>query len=283
MQTNLILVHSGNRFPNYINDCIELANRYNFKIHLILETKFHNLIEDKNVILVDLQQTIDDRYSNYILKNYNSKFRDGFFPRTSSRFILIDNYIKENNIESFFHIENDIAIFSNLSNIQSYLNKSKYDISIVMDNYFRCVPSIIWYRDCLATNKLANFIYYNNNIDDMQNLARFFHKNRDSVTNFPIVPLDFIDKTYNINYGNMYKEMQSIFDGAAIGQYLYGIDTLGNSPTQNTIGFINETCVFDVSKFDIELQNNRPVIHHQNTSIPINNLHIHSKNFKNIL
>jgi len=283
MQTNLILVHSGNRFPNYINDCIELANRYNFKIHLILETKFHNLIEDKNVILVDLQQTIDDRYSNYILKNYNSEFIDGFFPRTSSRFILIDNYIKENNIESFFHIENDIAIFSNLSNIQSYLNKSKYDISIVMDNYFRCVPSIIWYRDCLATNKLANFIYYNNNIDDMQNLARFFHKNRDSVTNFPIVPLDFIDKTYNINYGNMYKEMQSIFDGAAIGQYLYGIDTLGNSPTQNTIGFINETCVFDVSKFDIELQNNRPVIHHQNTSIPINNLHIHSKNFKNIL
>ena len=96
MQTNLILVHSGNRFPNYINDCIELAKRYNFRIHLILEKKFHDLIKDKNVILIDLQKIIDDRYSNYILKNYNSEFRDGFFPRTSSRFILIDNYIKQN-------------------------------------------------------------------------------------------------------------------------------------------------------------------------------------------
>ena len=283
MATDILLVHSGPLFPSHINDCITLLVKQNFRVHLIIEPELNSFIKNTTINIVNINDVSDSRYSHYDILNYDTKFREGFFLRTSSRFIIIDNYAKLAGLTNFFHIENDIAVFSDLVNIQNYLEKSTYDISIVMDNYFRCVPSIIWYRDCLATNKLANFIYYNNNIDDMKNLARFFHKNRDSVTNFPIVPLDLIDQTYNINYGNMYKEIQSIFDGAAIGQYLYGIDTLGNSPTSNTIGFINETCVFDISKFNIELQNNKPIIHYNNTFIPINNLHIHSKNFKNIL
>lgn len=283
MSSDLILVHSGSYFPNHINDCISLAEKQNFRIHLILEKQFHHLILSKNVLLIDLDTVTDFRYQKYNLNNYDVNFRDGFFPRTSSRFILIDNYAKNTKLNSFFHIENDIAIFSNLEHVAYILKQSTYDTAIVMDNPLRCVPSIIWYRNDIASDRMSNFICNHNTLDDMRNLAVYFHNNRQTVTNLPIVPFDLVNNQYNINFGNMYKSLETIFDGAAIGQYLYGIDTLGNSPTSNTIGFINETCVFDVSKFHIELQNNRPIIHYNNTLIPINNLHIHSKNFKNIL
>jgi hypothetical protein len=282
MATDILLVHSGPLFPSHINDCIALLIKQDFHVHLIIEPELNSFIKNRTAInIVNINDVSDSRYGDYKILNYDTKFREGFFLRTSSRFIIIDNYARLAGLTNFFHIENDIAIFSNLSNIQDYLNKSIYDISIVMDNYFRCVPSIIWYRNCLATNRLANFIYYNNNIDDMKNLARFFHKNRDSVTNFPIVPLDLIDKTYNINYGNMYKEMQSIFDGAAIGQYLYGTDA-NNADKNTSSGFINETCVIDFSKFHIEPKP-VPKLILENFTVPINNLHMHCKNIQQLL
>lgn len=280
MPIDLILVHSGNRFPNHINQCITLAKKYNFIIHLLIDEKFNNSIVDKDIIIVNNEEIEDFRYKTYSIKNYNSYFRDNFFSRTSSRFILLDNYIYKNNIESCFHIENDIALFSNLLEVQKILEDSEYDTAIVLDNATRCVPSIIWYKDKASCNRLSSFIYENNNIDDMRNLAIYFHKNRETVTNFPIVPFDLIDPINNINYGNMYDNFQSIFDGAAIGQYLYGIDSLdGNT---NTKGFVNETCVFNASKY-ISLENSKPIFNYSNQKITINNLHIHSKNFIELL
>lgn len=281
MSVDLVLVHSGNRFPSYINDTIALTLKYNFKIHLILEQKFHNLIYHKNIKLIDVDSVIDKRYQQYTLKNYDSQFRNGFFPRTSSRFILIDNYAKQSNLKYFFHIENDIAIFSNLINIQHYLSISQFDTALIMDHPLRCVPSIIWYRDSIASNRMANHIYHNNNIDDMKNLAIYFHKNRKNVTNLPIVPFNLINYSFNINFGNLYNEFHSIFDGAAIGQYLYGIDTTDDSNI-NTKGFINETSVFNVSTANI-IMNNKPELILDSNIIPINNLHMHCKNLKQLL
>jgi hypothetical protein len=281
MPIDLILIHSGNRFPEYINDCIELADREGFKIHLITESKFHQRIDNKNVVLADLDKYIDYRYANYRLDNYNLDFREGFFYRTSSRFILIDNYIQANKIESFFHIENDIALFSDLIKTKEILEKTSYDTAIVMDNTLRCIPSIIWYRNKFSSARMANFIYSNNKMDDMQNLALYFHYNRDNVTNLPIVPFDLVDELTKINFGNMYSEINSVFDGAAIGQYLYGIDNL-EDPSKNTKGFINESTVFDFSSLSISMDN-KPIINLDYKKIPINNLHMHCKNLRQLI
>jgi hypothetical protein len=281
MVTDILLVHSGPLFPSHINDCITLLVKQDFRVHLIIEPELNSFIKNTTINIVNINDVSDSRYSHYDILNYDTKFREGFFLRTSSRFIIIDNYTKLTGLTNFFHIENDVALFSNLTSIKEYLNKSPYNISIVMDNYFRCVPSIIWYRDSLATNKLANFIYKNNNIDDMKNLAIFFHKNRGSVTNFPIVPFDLVDDSYNINYGNMYNDMKSVFDGAAIGQYLYGTDS--NNTDKNIFpGFINETCVVDFSKLHIETKP-IPKLILENSATPINNLHMHCKNMRQLL
>jgi len=285
MAVNIVLVHSGMVFPCHINDCISLLTRQNIDVHLILEKNLHNYVTNKNIEITSIEDVSDIRYNNYDIINYDTKFRDAFYLRTSSRFIIIDNYARLIGLSNFFHIENDVALFSDHSNIQNYLYLSTYDTCLLMDNYWRCVPSIIWYKNTTASNRLSNFIYQNNNADDMQNLARYFHQYRNYVTNFPITPFDLLDSQYNINYGNMYKDTLSIFDGAAIGQYLYGIDNnniIQNINTQ-TKGFVNETCVFDVSKYHFTLDNGKPVWHYKNNIIPINNLHIHSKNFTELL
>lgn len=281
MAVDIVLVHSGTIFPPHINDCISLLTRQNINVHLILETKFSHCVINKNIEIVSIDDISDKRYNSYDIINYDAKFRDAFYRRTSSRFIIIDNYARSVGLKNFFHIENDIALFSNLSDIQTYLDRTAYDTCLTMDNYWRCVPSIIWYKNTIASNRLSDFICKNNRVDDMQNLAKYFHQNRLYVTNFPIVPFDLFDNKHNINYGNMYKDLQGVFDGAAIGQYLYGIDS-NNTNKNNTCGFINESCVVDYSKFQIQPKP-KPMLIINNKPVPINNIHMHCKNMGQLL
>ena len=80
----------------------------------------------------------------------------------------------------------------------------------------------------------------------------------------------------------MYEKVNSIFDAAAIGQYLGGVDPR-NIP-YDTTGFINEGCVFDPSNFKYKWINSEPFMVLENGhEVKINNLHIHSKNLKRFI
>lgn len=281
MATDLILVHSGNTFPSFLNDTITLAKRHDHVIHLIIEDKLRPYLTHNDINLISIDDIKDDRYSTYTIKNYNTEFRDNFFTRTSSRFILIDNYINKLHLESCFHIESDIALFTNLDHIAQKLDSLPYHTALIMDHSFRCVPSLVWYKNGASSKQMADFIYNNNSLDDMKNLASYFHKYIDTTINLPIVPFDLIDSSLNtINFGNMYSYFESIFDGAAIGQYLYGID---GDNEGNSVGFVNETTVFDPSSLNIVIDNHKPYIIKDNRLIPINNLHMHCKNLQQLL
>jgi hypothetical protein len=281
MSIDIILVYSGNIFPYYLLDTIKLLKKYEFNIHIIIEYKFHHLIKDTNCKIIYIEDLRDFRYDTYSIQNYNTNFRDNFFTRTSSRFILLDNYITQKNITSCFHIENDIVLFSNLKQIKIELDKIIQDTAIIMDHPQRCVPSFIWFRDKSASNKLANFIYDNNYLDDMKNLAKYYLQNKNTIINLPILPFDLIDQDSYINFGNKFDIFQSIFDGAAIGQYLYGIDSEHNK--QNTAGFINETSILKPNQYNIFFENKEPYMEYMQQKIKINNLHIHSKNLYKLL
>ena len=70
-----------------------------------------------------------------------------------------------------------------------------------------------------------------------------------------------------------------IFDGAAIGQYLGGVDK--RNQDGDTRGFVNETCIVKYNNFEffwIKKDNlYRPHIYINLKYIPIINLHVHSK------
>jgi len=71
-----------------------------------------------------------------------------------------------------------------------------------------------------------------------------------------------------------------LFDGAAIGQYLGGVDPRNQ---KSKPGFINESCVFNPSRFLFEwIKDDKgreiPYAIFKDCKYRINNLHIHSKN-----
>ena len=85
------------------------------------------------------------------------------------------------------------------------------------------------------------------------------------------------------NFSLNYEKFRTIFDAAAIGQYLGGVHAHGDADL--TIGFINESCVFDCSKLKFEWRKDyqgRYVLVgiYDGEEFFVNNLHIHSKHLK---
>ena len=281
MKCKLILVHSGNKFPEYLNDCIELGLRQNLDIDLLLSSSLHDYVKhDINIEILENYQ--DEKFINFKHSYLPEFFNDGFFNRTSSRFFIISNYAKSKQLESFFHIENDIAIFSNLESSRLTLEKTKKNIALVMDSDKRSVPSILWFRDYKAALDLSDYIFSNNHFTDMENLGNYFNENKDTVCNFPILPFDCFKS--EIRLDNMFPDFNQIFDGCAIGQYLFGIDPIHHKQeNESSIGFINDANLFTPSKLNIIWKNKCPFIIVNNSEIPIANLHMHCKTLKQLI
>jgi hypothetical protein len=186
--------------------------------------------------------------------------------------------MKKYNSTSILHIENDVLLYKNIDTINFHdTNK----ILITMDNYNRCIPGIVFIPNYLLLEEcLNNFVRGKN---DMENFAICYNK-LNILDTLPII--NKINNNYNLEFLNKnFSNYNSIFDAAAIGQYLGGVDPRNNP--NNTIGFINETCLIDYSKYKFVWINennlNIPHIVINNINVPIVNLHIHSKVLSNFL
>lgn len=276
-KTSIILVHTGNEFPVYLNDCIFQLKKHQTDIHLIISKKLVALVCDKGINISFAEDYETSAYKNFKVLHKDQNYKDGFWTRTSSRFFLIESYARLNNIKSFFHIETDVLLYSNLILEKNILDNSNYEMSLIMDSDIRCVPSLMWFKDYKLLSNLCNHLQNNNRNDDMFNLATFYKKNTSRILNLPISPKND-NNSLLLKYDNMAKEFGSIFDGAAIGQFLGGI--YSDPKIRN---FVNKDCSVDYSKFKFKWINKEPFIIFKNKTLKINNLHIHSKQLKKFI
>ena len=308
---NLIYIHIGDNLPNYIFDSIyqSLLVSPDTKIYVILNdsliVNFKNTISTlninlylKNPINIDIHiecipisiLKIPQAHINFInnLPDEIKQFRNSFWISTTTRFFYIESFMEIFNISDSYHIENDIMIYEHLDRIP--IKKDK--MYMVKDAPNRVVPSILFIPNSLHLNKLNKHIIKSLSqstqlLNDMDLLGSY------SADHIAYFPFDFIDDN------NSY-----IMDGAAIGQYLGGIDPRNIPITDNnkqseelirinnpTRGFINETCNFkpnsiiifkknvyvDNLKIPIELFYGQKEEYNVNKIKQINNLHIHSK------
>jgi len=255
-----------------------LTNIKQLKLHgnndivLITEKQFFKNIDKKlNIQLIDVND-----YNSEYLQNFNNNlqldrnFRDGFWHNCSMRFVYIYEYMKTNNITNIIHIENDIMIYDNLDNIKDKFNKDK--LYLLFDNINRVIPGIMYINNHINLKKILD--NYSINQNDMINLGKYFDSS--FVEPFPIISIIGTNTHY---FNKNFNTFNSIFDGAALGQYLGGIDKRNN--TGDTIGFINETSIikYNIYKFYWKKINDLwdPYIEINNNLIKITNLHIHSK------
>jgi hypothetical protein len=303
MSCCLIYIHIGKTLPSYIYDSI-------YQTLVVSKTKIYVLIDDTLIqnflsVLQKFNTNIDmvnciplsilngslniSRYSDYVnkLPQNTITFRDNFWISTTSRFFYIEQFIKLFCIQNAFHIENDVMLYEDLNIIKENVCTKK-SIYMVQDCEIRVVPSIIFIPNITNIIELNNFILEkletsNEFLNDMNLLGMYKNKEK-----FPF--------TFN-------EQSNYIFDGAAIGQYLGGVDP-NNLPTQSlkleklkylvnpSKGFINETCDFKVDKniqffrkpmiiesFNepIDLIYGNKQINYENKLKQVANLHIHSK------
>ena len=265
-EINIILV-SINKFQEYILYNIkQLINLGHKNIYIITNEKFFNNFNEykNNIILIKSEDL-----NNY---NYDVNSSD-FWYLTSLRFIYIYELMKLKNLKNVFHLENDVVIYYNCNTIIDKLDNYMY---IPFDTFNRNIASFIYIPNHELFKKIIDV--YDFSINDMLNFP-IIQKKTGLIDNFPIIIEDnneneeykFVSKNFN--------KFNFIFDAAAIGQYLGGIDPIHN--TGNTIGYVNPDCIIKYNNYTFEWKTidnmKKPFIIINNKMYPVFNLHIHSK------
>ena len=269
---NVVLVCLHN-FQEYILTNIQqLIKLQHFNIYVITNQKF---IENFVNFSSNIHLIIAENLLPFNFNNLNNTFRNGFWQLTSQRFYYIYEFMKKFNVINVIHLENDVLIYYNCNVLLDKLNQ-KF-MYIPFDTYERNIASIIYIPSAPIFKLILDNYDFNKN--DMQNFSNIKHITG-LIQNFPIFPQQFASNPEESFVSENSNIFPYIFDAAAIGQYLGGIDPR-NSTTPNTVGFVNETCTIKYNKYSFIMNKDKlPFINIQGTEIPIFNLHIHSKILK---
>jgi hypothetical protein len=222
------------------------------------------------ITLVDVE-TLDDPFGFHKNATLDKDFRGGFWFHTSARFFAIHAFMKKCGVCDVIHIENDVLLYYNAEGI---IEKPRL-VRIPFDTFERNIASIVFIPDAEIFGEIL--AHYDFGKNDMYNFSEI-RKRTGLIQNLPIfVSTDAAAERAFVSYGFQ----QYIFDAAAIGQLVGGVDPR-NMPG-DTRGFVNETCVIKyadegdiVWKMIDELK--KPFIKiRDGREIPIFNLHIHCK------
>lgn len=308
---SLLYIHIGKVLPSdnyrslsYIYDSIyqSLLIGCKDKIYVLLDDtlvqEFNNTLCNFNIntvsvitvplsVLGDLPKEYID-YINSLPKDLSS-FRDSFWISTTARFFYIEKFIELFKLYNVFHIENDIMLYETTQNILKNLDQN--EMYMVQDCKTRVVPSIIFIPNANSISKLNKYILKTLMESRMTGV---FINDMELLGSYPFKKLFDFNPTDITATGNI------IFDGAAIGQFLGGVDPRNlNPPADYTntvcnpkVGFINETCNFKLDNPNVKIFFKKSINNNlQELNIPfsnysytqanylkrIANLHIHSK------
>jgi hypothetical protein len=269
----IILISVGN-FQEYILDNINnLLLFNNIDIIVITNKDFFYYFNNYKVILIDCNELSDNNFN--INSQLDKGFRNGFWHYCSLRLFYLYSYIKQYNLENCIHLENDVLTYINFEDIKDKFKENK--VYVTFDSYTRVIPGIIYIPNYKSFEPIIK--NYDFCINDMENLAKF---DESIILPFPIFP---IVNGNIVKFNKLYFDFNMIFDAAAIGQFLGGIDP--KNQHGNTIGFINETSVIKYNKYKFEwIKINDLFIPHLiigENKYKICNLHIHSKNVINFI
>jgi len=283
--SNIVLVCIGN-FQDYILQNIDqLLRLEHSNIFILTHLKFFenffnytNLIFNK-IQLIDVDH-LKDSFRFFENTSLDKKFRNGFWTLASLRFFYIYEFMKTYNIENVIHLENDVLLYYNCDSILDCFDKNY--IYLPFDTFSRNIASIMYIPSVEIFKSVLD--HYNFSKNDMENFS-IIKTQSGLIQNLPIFPTltDSLEHQYVTSNYDLFKGY--IFDAAAIGQYLGGVDPRNISG--DTTGFINETCIIKYNTYSfrwVSIDNiERPFLMMNGKHIPIFNLHIHSKNLERFI
>lgn len=298
---SVVFVQLGSELPHYVITALAQSRLFNKTCDLYLIA--HRQALQKSTFDFDgvgvRRIVADDMILGAEHKMFLSRTRldknsrGGFWLYASERFLYLADLMEKYDLHDVFHLESDNMLYVDLATLLPIFQQNYKGIGAVFDNDQRCVPGFIYFANKQVSKKLAacfvQHAYENKN--DMEVLGLFKQEfGKTWIDTLPIIMKSYT-KNYELEsamghkaqkpaqYWNNLAEFKSLFDAAAIGQYLGGIDPR-NGPCRP--GFINESCLFNPSKlrflWQVDSEGRRvPYMAFNGEAYRINNLHIHSK------
>lgn len=270
---NIVFVCIRN-FQPYLIDAIYQVQKFNIPIYVLTECVFFEnfKIFNNEITLINVNE-LDESYCFYDRTQLDKDFREGFWCSASLRFFYIYAFMKKYHVENVIHLENDVLIYHSPNNI-NFDNNYMY---IPFDTFSRNIASILYIPNHDIFKHILDEYDFSKN--DMENFSIIKNK-IGYIRPLPIFPTCNLTLEHEF-ITNSYDECNGyIFDAAAMGQYLGGVDPQNSSI--DSVGFVNETCIIKYNEYVFEWNESdgirRPYLLVNNEKIPIFNLHIHSKN-----
>jgi hypothetical protein len=302
----VLQVHLGNSIPDYIVYQIKQTRYWNPDVSLYFITNVRDkdsdrLLKELDVVIVRYDSlNISSSHKYFLRKNrFDKRYRGGFWVHTSERFFAMESFLRTCELENIFHLENDMMLYVSLNDILPIFRDKYQGLGITMDSDNRCIPGFMFIRDLDSICNLTSFMAkktLKNQMNDMYALADYLiSKGEPYCKNLPVISPSY-EKKYllrdtagnNANknyYSTCFDDFHGIFDAAALGQYLGGVDP--RNTTGDTRGFVNETAVYDPKKFGLHWETvdglKRMVGEVAGDKFPIFSLHIHSKDTKQFM
>lgn len=300
---SIVFVHLGTSLPGYLNDALAQARLFNPGASLYLiankvalaEPCHQGFISENKISTIECEQlSASAAHRKFMAESkLDSNFREGFWKKASERFFYLEELISRDSLQHVFHLESDNMLYVDLEKLLPTFEEYS-GIAAVFDSDERCIPSFVYIACPDAIRSLVDYMARNvsRGLDDMYMLAAYRRDcGKQKIELLPLIMPEYVqDYPLQKNQGGTTvrepgvfyarSDRLSIFDAAALGQYLGGIDPR-NGPSKP--GFVNESCIFNPSRLSFEWimddQNRRvPFAVYRGNKYRINNLHIHSKN-----
>jgi hypothetical protein len=302
-KANIIQVHLGDEIPAHLYAQLRQTRVFNpdVPVYLIVSRRARldaDSIDELGVV-VAFAESIRKCRNHRVFSLFNRTNRrsmGGFWLHASERFFAIESFMSACRMENVVHMENDVMLYAELASLIRPLRDTCPRIGITMDSESRCVPGFVFIRDLDALRGMNSFLlggYLRKRQNDMEALAAFMAgASSGACSALPVVPSGYRAlhplenalgrKATSRWYDESFEAFGGVFDAAALGQYLGGIDRRINKDARP--GFVNETAVYDPRDFGLEWKVEaglrRPYGRVGGVEFPIFNLHIHSKDLE---
>lgn len=287
---SIVFTYTGEELPSYLKTSISQARLFNKECPIFLVARknaaksWASVLRKNTVKLVQCESLKKSVTHQFFLKQTSVK-------KGTERFFYLEELMSHYNLKNVFHLEADVMLYVDLKKLFPFFKARYPGIAAAFDNDERCIPSFMFISNSKVLHKMAVFMGTKaaEENDETHLIAQFKDAaNEMEIDYLPVIMDSYIvDHTLQSHAGhiarnpgrfcNNFTLFQSVFDAAALGQFLGG-----DIKKQQPPGFINESCVFDPSCFIYEWRKDsegRPVPYmiYGNKKYRINNLHIRSK------
>jgi len=316
---NFVLLHLGPTSPPaYLKHCVKQLRLSNpisdqVDVYLIAETqcisaKLKSILNENNVYIIDVTSLKSFRatYFGQTIRSFEQHLRainsDPLWVYSSLRFKYLQALAHHRSLENIFTIEMDNLVYLHARRYINVLKASYPGIGFTRDALHRGIAGMTWFNNKKALDEFNT--YFTSKVqahkNDMHHIADYYTSKRtpDAIDTFPVIQDTYakalkskngetVESSEDINSfsNNFHKLGLSIFDAAALGQYITGTDYPRGVDTR---GFVNEAAVYQCDGImDTYLWLNTTYrdksywtlhVEKQGHRYNVNNLHVHKKN-----